>query len=92
MQNDAISREAAMRQFTAEPQETYTLGQIVAALDALPAVDTVEVVRCRECKYCEAVDAQEAWCYGGKPAVLTRMLEDYCSHGKRREEEHNAAD
>ena len=44
MQTDTISREAAMRAFTDEPQDKYTLGQIVAALDALPAVDAVEVV------------------------------------------------
>lgn len=48
MQNDAISRTAAMRQFTDEPQETYTLGQIVASLDALPAVDAVEAALGRE--------------------------------------------
>lgn len=52
----------------------------------LPAVDAVEVVRCRECKYCQIADPYEAWCYGGLPAQLTRLDEDFCSRGKRREE------
>ena len=43
MQNDTISRTEAMRQFTAEPKMKFTLGEIVAKLDALPAVDAVEV-------------------------------------------------
>lgn len=85
MQNDAISREAAMRQFTDEPQDTYTLAQIVAALDALPAVDAVEVVRCRECISCVIYDEQELWCAIQCPAFLTRP-DDYCSRGKRRED------
>ncbi len=47
MTDDAISRTEAMRQFTAEPQMQFSLGQIVALLDALPAVDAVEVRRGR---------------------------------------------
>lgn len=56
------------------------------ALKDIPAVDAVEVVRCRECKYCHIEDEYEAWCHGGLPAVLTRATEDFCSHGKRRED------
>ena len=62
--------------------------EIVLADDvrSIPAVDAVEVVRCRDCKYCQIADPYEAWCYGGLPAQLTRLDEDFCSRGKRRED------
>ena len=54
-----------------------------------PTIDAVPVVRCWECKYCHIEDEYEAWCHGGLPAVLTRAKEDFCSHGKRREDGDN---
>ena len=48
--------------------------------------DVQPVVRCKDCKYCRIEDEYEAWCYDGMPAQLTRANDDFCSHGKRREE------
>lgn len=59
----------------------------------LPAVDAVPVVRCRECvhrdpedKKCDSGELERAGC-------IFPVDDDYfCKWGKRREEEHNAAD
>lgn len=46
----------------------------------------VEIVRCKDCKNCDKVDNYELWCCGhGMPYRLT-TADDFCSHGKRREE------
>lgn len=59
---------------------------LIAKVEAAPTIDAVPVVRCKDCKYCHIEDEYEAWCHGGLPAVLTRATEDFCSHGKRRED------
>lgn len=74
---DDLIRRSDLRIYTCAPEEQIAL---------IPAVDAVEVVRCRDCKYCQIADPYEAWCYGGLPAQLTRLDEDFCSRGKRRED------
>ena len=59
---------------------------LIAKVESASTIDAVPVVRCKDCKYCHIEDEYEAWCYGGFPAVLTRALDDYCSHGQRRED------
>lgn len=53
---------------------------------ALPVCKVREVVTCGECLNCEKIDDYEWWCAGrGFPKVLTTK-DDYCSHGRRKEE------
>lgn len=92
--SDLIRRQSAINAIenTDVPMSAKEWDELTDAIVSIPAVDAVEVVRCRECKYCHIEDEYEAWCHGGLPAVMTRATEDFCSHGKRREEEHNAVD
>ena len=83
MQNDTISRTEAMRQFTAEPKMSFSLGEIVAKLDALPVVDAVEVVRCPSCLYHIDDGYHECIEFGIR---IPDDAEFFCKYGKRRED------
>ena len=56
-------------------------------VDSIPAVDAVEVVRCRECRLRGICSTEDVFRFAG-------LSEEnrYCGAGRRREEEHNAAD
>lgn len=48
----------------------------------LPAVDAVEVVRCKDCKMWRGND-YDGCCI--KNGLATRMANDFCSYGERKE-------
>lgn len=53
-------------------------------IDETPTVDAIPIVRCKDCRYCIKEDEWTLWCMSASPACLTTP-EDYCSHGKRKE-------
>ena len=59
-------------------------------IDVQPTVDAVEVVRCKDCKYGEPNGQYGCKCYHYKLYETHEMLpNDFCSKGKRREDETN---
>ena len=77
--------------------ENYCEGLYEATelLDDLPAADVAEVVRCAQCKY--AKESKDAFDWDGKTplcecAYMTQpnRWHEYCSWGKRKEDEHEA--
>lgn len=52
-------------------------------IDGLPTIDAVQVVRCKDCEY---YYADEKWCRRlGLCGAFNE--DDFCSHGKRREDD-----
>lgn len=70
----------------------FNRAKIDTNMRAIPAVDAVEVIRCRECiKSAYDKDFGKRWCC--RLLSPFEVPDDwYCAGGKRREEEHNAAD
>lgn len=92
MTNDLISRSAQHKHLlgpcVAKYPSSFTMGLLAAAreLDAAPAVDALEVVRCGECerrnKSADLTDT--VYC----PWLKLQMEKtDFCSYGKRRNDE-----
>lgn len=66
--------------------DAITIDGIIKYINENATVDVEKVVRCKDCKNCDKVDDYELWCRGhGMPYRLT-TADDFCSHGKRREE------
>ena len=80
-----IDADALIRKFkTASPMAID--GRARQIVDDMPTIDAVEVVRCKDCKYCLSGDEYELWCNGFcSPARLVRA-DDFCSHGKSKNE------
>ena len=83
-----------------QPSEEFTKGVefILKKIDNAPTIDAVEVVRCKDCEY---YHSDIGWCdklsyfqtQDGEPCSPAESLDwkvfgdnDYCSYGKRREE------
>lgn len=58
---------------------------IVREIENAPAEDVVEVVRCKDCKFCRALKDGGSQCERIDGLLMTKP-NDYCSYGKRREE------
>lgn len=82
--NDYISREEAKKAVVKAIGQGYSPFN---AIVMIPAADVRPVVLCRDCEYCRKVDEFEHWCYGFcSPARLVRK-DDFCSYGKKNEED-----
>ena len=57
-----------------------TINEAMSAIEQQPTADAVEVVRCKDCKYLHRMVCP----YGIR---RTPRGNDYCSYGKRREDE-----
>lgn len=66
----------------------FAYDNFVDEINEQPTVDAVPVVRCKDCKHCVKAGTYELrlWCQGhGSPLRLT-TADDYCSRGKRRDD------
>lgn len=85
---ELISRQEVCEVLAHFAPENYT--QLVEMLVVkLPAVDAVEVVRCRDCKHISHLQGAKDEAYvcalgWGLRGIVAE--EDFCSYGKRREE------
>lgn len=95
--NDLISRQAAIdaadyadcARLAIEDVKKVT-DEVVKELKQIPIADAVEVVRCKDCKHLKGNNGHDRpWCglteWMQNP--ITKRLDDYCSHGERREDE-----
>lgn len=57
------------------------------AIDNTPTVDAVPVVRCRDCKYRRVNNENEPYCTA-KDGLSDPWDDEFCSHGKRKEQTH----
>ena len=96
--DDYISRQAALDAIDCDITITgrqnaelaaSTIGAFVDRVKALPAADVIPVVRCKDCEWAikstelpgwYMCKCEEAFDYYAKP-------DDFCSYGKKREEE-----
>lgn len=60
--------------------DSYDKAMIVDMVDEQPTVDAVPVVRCKECKYMEYMSTCTR-----NGIRISRVPNDYCSRGKKRE-------
>lgn len=89
---DLIDRQAAKKKLLGEAVAKYPcsfyVGLLAAAaeLDELPAVDAVEVVRCRDCEHWDGFCYCNCHAADGNGSPIFMRYYDFCSYGKRREE------
>ena len=65
----------------------YLVKKIIQNEDITPTVDALEVVRCKDCKWYEKGKSYTPYCNNVKNLFEEMEPDDYCSYGKRREEE-----
>ena len=72
------------------PEGMFDCEDVISSVENAPAADVAPVVRCKACKYYKP-DEYECGCdfAGGLPYVKEN---DFCSYGKRKDGDDNAAD
>lgn len=84
MNGDLISRSALLEDIAHDmsgfdeseaDNPGLTWGDLIHWLQNAPAVDAVEVVRCKDCEY---------WDFGDCYRLELSSPDDFCSHGKRK--------
>lgn len=71
--------------------EADTVRQDAVEISNLPTVDAVEVVHCKDCEYSiEVKESDSIICrHPSQHSTYERTSDDYCSFGKRKEQEHD---
>nr|DAU72850.1 MAG TPA: hypothetical protein [Caudoviricetes sp.] len=100
--SDYINRNIAIARLTAlEVQNPIaTMRDAKRVLADMPVADTVEVVRCKNCIYAQDFDDDDArhdigricMCASDEDYILTRWADDFCSCGKRRDDDGRRSD
>jgi hypothetical protein len=78
-----IDRGALLKELERFPH-LQMAGSIVRSM---PKEDVVEVVRCKDCKYWENGKDYEPYCNHFDSTLSDTTENDFCSYGKRKEQE-----